>query len=110
MTRPTPALLATLLILAAAPIPEAAAEPPTLSGTASVSSGGQILVRGNRIVLQGLPSDPAAPKTQQALTALIDGHTLTCTLVNKVGHGLWQGRCTLEDGRDVAEALKLSAN
>ena len=106
MTRPTPALLAALLILAAAPILEAAAEPPTLSGTASVSSGGQVLVRGNRVVLLDLPADPAAPETRQALSALVEGRIVTCTLVNKVGHGLWQGRCALEDGRDVAGALR----
>ena len=106
MTRLMPALLAALLILAAVPILEAAAEPPTLSGTASVSSGGQVLVRGNRMVLLDLPADPAAPETRQALSALVEGRTVTCTLVNKVGHGLWQGRCALEDGRDVTGALK----
>ena len=105
MTRPTPALLAALLILAA-PILEAAAEPPTLSGTANVSSGGQVLVRGNRVVLLDLPADPAAPETRQVLSALVEGRIVTCTLVNKVGHGLWQGRCALEDGRDVAGALR----
>jgi hypothetical protein len=103
MTRPTPVLLAALLILAAAPFLEAAAEPATLSGTASVSSGGQVLVRGNRVVLLDLPADP---ETRQALSALVEGRTVMCTLVNKVGHGLWQGRCALEDGRDVAGALR----
>jgi len=101
-----PPLLIVILILLTAPTTEAVAEPPTLTGTARATGNGQILVRGNRFILLNLPADPTTPESQQALAALIDGHTLTCIPVSKVGHGLWQGNCTLEDGRDVAEALK----
>jgi hypothetical protein len=39
-----------------------------------------VLVQGNRVVLLDLPADPSAPETRQALSALVEGRIVTCTL------------------------------
>jgi hypothetical protein len=63
--------------LAAFHSPGAVAQQQSITGEARATGGGQVIVKGNRIVLQDISVDAAAPETQRALSALVDGHVLT---------------------------------
>jgi endonuclease YncB( thermonuclease family) len=43
-------------------------------------------------------------EAKKLLATLVSGNKVVCRLRNKVGHGYWQGTCSL-DGADIAETI-----
>jgi endonuclease YncB( thermonuclease family) len=112
MNRHAPFALAAALALGFTLGTSHAAE-DTLSGTAIARDGTTVAIGGTRIRLAGLTApDEArcgakscADAARVRLAALVDGHPIACTKERRLGHGIWQGRCTLADGTDPALVL-----
>ena len=89
-----------------------------IDGEARPSDARTLVVRGTHVALMDmLPFDSHAvcgpPGAEwscsdislRALAALVAGRHISCELVNKVGHGDFQGRCATPDGADIATAM-----
>jgi endonuclease YncB( thermonuclease family) len=106
-----------VLLLLAALCPASLAD-DAVTGTARALSGDALIVRGTRILLFGLtaPNEAMQCRTEtglsscaeaalDALDAIVREQQITCTLVRKVGHGAYQGRCRLADETDIGLTL-----
>ncbi len=95
-----------------------AASAAEIDGEARPSDARTLVVRGTHIALMDMrPFDPNATCgpaggtwrcgdiSLHALAALTAGRHISCELVNKVGHGDFQGRCASPDGADIAATL-----
>lgn len=95
-----------------------AATAAEIEGDARPSDARTLVIRGTHIALLDIrPFDPNAlcgesgatwpcgDVSLHALAALVAGRRISCELVNKVGHGDFQGRCASPDGADLATTL-----
>jgi len=101
-----------ILLLAGFILPASADEPAT--GTATMRDAVTVAMDGARYRLQGInpPADGVACGEQSCLDAamnelkhLISGQRITCTKLQRLGHGFFLSRCKLADGTDVAKHL-----
>ena len=93
--------------------PVAATEPAT--GLAKARDEWTIAIGGVRVRLAGIVPAPAERRCEddvscaQAALALlatqVDARRIRCTRDQRLGHGVYLGRCTLEGGDDPAEIL-----
>lgn len=90
----------------------------TLEGPARAVNAHTVVVHGTHVVLLGIRPIgvddscgldnapwPCGDRAQVALQRLAGAGPVTCDLVAKIGHGDFQGTCTIPGGQDLAAAL-----
>lgn len=100
-------LLGLVVAAPAGAVDEAAGQARAL-GPATIAIGGLRMRLAYIVAPEGSAhcgTAACADIATQRLRALVTGRMVRCTKERRLGHGVYGGRCRLEDGTDLAETL-----
>lgn len=109
-------LVSIVMLLAACPL-ALADDAPVLVGIARVLAPETVVISGTRIRFSGVVAPPAeqacagsssgtcSSEAVLKLEGWLRDQAIHCTRARRLGHGVYQGVCSLPDGRDLAELL-----